>query len=118
MPEIAGPEVGRPTTIDEVTPEWLTAVLRTSGEIAFFLTGTRAPAAFAVIAVAAVARTAPALPARKARRDTGVGDMASYPARSWTQLVIGSRSCVTEIRSRWRAIPGSRCSRCSGSAWA
>ena len=32
MPEIAGPEVGRPTTIDEVTPEWLTAVLRTSGE--------------------------------------------------------------------------------------
>lgn len=30
---IAGAEVGRPATIDEVTPDWLTTVLRTSGAI-------------------------------------------------------------------------------------
>ncbi len=33
MSSVAGPEVGRPTSIDEVTPEWLTTVLRTSGAI-------------------------------------------------------------------------------------
>ncbi len=33
MGAIAGAEVGRPTTIDEVTADWLTAVLRTSGAI-------------------------------------------------------------------------------------
>ena len=31
MADIAGAEVGRPKTVAEVTPEWLTAVLRTSG---------------------------------------------------------------------------------------
>ncbi len=33
MGAIAGAEVGLPANIDEVTPEWLTAVLRTSGAI-------------------------------------------------------------------------------------
>lgn len=33
MATIAGAEAGRPTGIDEVTPEWLTTVLRTSGAI-------------------------------------------------------------------------------------
>lgn len=33
MGTIAGAEVGRPTSIDEVTAEWLTTVLRTSGAI-------------------------------------------------------------------------------------
>jgi hypothetical protein len=33
MANIAGTEVGRPATIDDVTPEWLTSVLRTSGAL-------------------------------------------------------------------------------------
>ena len=34
MASIAGTEVGLPTTIDEVTPQWLTSVFRTSGALA------------------------------------------------------------------------------------
>jgi aminoglycoside phosphotransferase len=33
MGQIAGIEVGRPASIDEVTPDWMTAVLRTSGAL-------------------------------------------------------------------------------------
>lgn len=33
MPSIAGNEVGRPATIDDITPDWMTTVLRTSGAL-------------------------------------------------------------------------------------